>query len=207
MKRIFYIVFLVTTLLTAQELKVKITPQIPYVDIDIGGKIIRIQRIQDTEHKLRNSYIKTSRPAPPFYVQPFEPIKGVKTIGEVELLQFIKDRVNYDKGLLIDARMRRWYRLGTIPGSVNIPFSLFYQKRYTDEILKQLGVKIDGKNRDFSEAMELVIFDNGPWCQQAVREMRHLVKLGYPKDKIRYYRGGMQYWQILGLTTHIPELQ
>ena len=27
---------------------------------------------------------------------------------------------------------------------------------------------------------------------------------GYPPDKLRYYRGGMQMWQVLGLTTVIP---
>ncbi len=44
----------------------------------------------------------------------------------------------------------------------------------------------------------MVIFDNGPWCQQAFFAISNLVKLGYPKDKIEYYRGGMQYGQILG---------
>jgi len=35
--------------------------------------------------------------------------------------------------------------------------------------------------------------------------MQNLVKIGYPKSKILYYRGGMQYWQILGLTTTLPK--
>jgi hypothetical protein len=25
--------------------------------------------------------------------------------------------------------------------------------------------------------------------------------MGYPQDKIKYYRGGMNDWQLLGLTT------
>ncbi len=196
---------LLLSLLGAEEIKVKITENIPYVDVDVGGKIVRIMRIQDTDHKLRNSYIRTSRPAPPFYVQRFEPIKGIETIGEIELLNFIKNKLNFDKGLLVDARMPQWFKQGTIPGAVNIPFSLFYENRYADKILQTLGVEIKNGKRDFSNATELVIFDNGPWCQQAVREMKHLVELGYPKSKIHYYRGGMQYWQILGLTTLKPE--
>ncbi|MRJ01913.1 MAG: rhodanese-like domain-containing protein [Epsilonproteobacteria bacterium] len=188
-----------------EDLKVKITENLPYVDVEVNGKIVRIQRIQDTEHKLRNSYIRTSRPAPPFYVQEFKPVKGIDTVGELELLNFLKDKVNLDKGLLVDARMPKWYRQGTIPGAVNIPFSLLYEKRYADKILSQLGVKIKDGKRDFSNATELMIFDNGPWCQQAVREIKNLVELGYPKEKIHYYRGGMQYWQILGLTTLKPE--
>ena len=51
----------------------------------------------------------------------------------------------------------------------------------------------------------ILIFDNGPWCQQGVRAMKNLVHLGYPKSKIKYYRGGIQYWQILGLTTIKPQ--
>jgi len=187
------------------QTKVNITEEIPYVDVDVNGEIVRIQRIQDTEHRLRNSYIRTSRPAPPFYVQPFEPIKGIDTIGEVEVVKFIKEKLNLDKGLLVDARMPKWYALGTIPGAVNIPFSVLYDKRYAAQILPHLGAEKRGEGWDFSNAAELVIFDNGPWCQQAVRAMKSLVKWGYPKEKIHYYRGGMQYWQILGLTTLKPE--
>jgi len=32
-----------------------------------------------------------------------------------------------------------------------------------------------------------------------------LIKLGYPEEKMKYYRGGMQAWQLLGLTTIVPE--
>ncbi|HEB77112.1 MAG TPA: rhodanese-like domain-containing protein, partial [Methylothermaceae bacterium] len=32
-----------------------------------------------------------------------------------------------------------------------------------------------------------------------------LISLGYPADKIKWYRGGMQAWLSLGLTTEKPE--
>ena len=186
---------------TAKEYKVKISENLPYVDVDVMGEPVRIDRIQDTKHRLRNSYTKTSRPCPPFCVQPFEPIKGVETYGEIELLNFLKNEVSNNTGVLVDARLPKWYKEGTIPGAINLPFSILNpktSKEYLEKVLPVLGVeKKDGK-WDFSNAQKLVIFDNGPWCQQGVRAIEHLIELGYPKDKIKYYRGGMQYWQILG---------
>ncbi len=184
--------------------KVKITEDIPYVDVDIKGIPVRIQRIQDTKHRLRNSYIRTSRPTPPFYIQPFEPIKGVETYGELETIRFIQNNLNNDTGILIDARMPQWFKQGTIPGAINLPFSILTIKKYADKVLEQLGVTKKGGKYDFSHAMTLLIFDNGPWCQQATTEIKHLLALGYPKQKIKYYRGGMQFWQIVGLTVLNP---
>ncbi|MGD8572392.1 MAG: rhodanese-like domain-containing protein, partial [Gammaproteobacteria bacterium] len=45
----------------------------------------------------------------------------------------------------------------------------------------------------------------GMWCGQSPRAIKGLLKLGYPAEKISYYRGGMQSWQMLGLTVVIPE--
>jgi len=201
---------LATTFLSANssntnnsDIKVKITQDIPYVDVDVLGDVVRIKRIQDTKHRLTNSYAKTSRPCPPFCVQPFQPIKGIKTIGEYELLEFLKNDVNNNTGVLVDARLPKWYKQGTIPGAINLPFSILNPdsaNAYIDKVLPLLGAEKKNGKWDFSNAQKLVIFDNGPWSQQGTRAMEHLVKLGYPKDKIFYYRGGMQYWQILGLT-------
>jgi len=191
-----------------EDLKVKITPNISKVDVDVLGNVVTIKRIQDTKHKLRNSYAKTSRPCPPFCVQPFEPIKGIKTIGEIELLKFLENDVNNNTGVLVDARLPKWYKEGTIPGAINIPFPILNpESQYIDKVLPLLGAKKVNGKWDFSNAQKLVIFDNGPWSQQGTRAMEHLVKLGYPKNKIYYYRGGMQYWQILGLTVLHPKGQ
>jgi len=184
-----------------KEYKVKITENMPYVDVDVLGEPIRIDRIQDTKHKLKNSYTKTSRPCPPFCVQPFEPISGIETYGEVELLSFLKNEVSNNTGVLVDARLPKWYKEGTIPGAINLPFSILNPKTskdYLEQVLPILGAKKDGDKWSFDNAQKLVVFDNGPWCQQGVRAMEHLLEVGYPKEKIKYYRGGMQYWQILG---------
>jgi len=188
--------------------EVNIKKGLPYVDVDINGESIRIERIQDTNHKLKNSYTKTSRPAPPFTIQPFQPIKGIETVSELDVINFISNEVNDNTGLLVDARMPKWHQVGTIPGAINIPFSILSTKDdnpFISQIFELFGaVQKEGK-WDFSEAQKLMIFDNGPWCQQGVRAMKNLVHLGYPKSKIQYYRGGMQYWQILGLTTIKPK--
>ena len=189
-------------------IEVNITEGLPYVDVDVNGKPIRIQRIQDTKHKLTNSYTKTSRPAPPFSIQPFQPIKGIETVSELDVLDFLKNQVSKNRGILLDARMPKWNKAGTIPGAINIPFSILSTKKenpYIEKIFSLLDVEKNKSSWDFKNAQKLLIFDNGPWCQQGVRAMKNLIKLGYPKSKILYYRGGMQYWQILGLTTIIQK--
>ena len=199
-------VSLLTLPLHAVEVNIK--EGLPYVDVDVNGESIRIERIQDTKHKLKNSYTKTSRPAPPFTIQPYQPIKGIKTISELDVIDFIKKNLSDNSGIVIDARMPKWYKSGTIPGATNIPFSILSPKKsnpYIGQIFGLFGAEEVNKKWIFDNAQTLLVFDNGPWCQQGVRAMQNLVKLGYPKSKILYYRGGMQYWQILGLTTIIPK--
>ena len=53
----------------------------------------------------------------------------------------------------------------------------------------------------FSRAKTLVFFCNGPWCGQSPTNIRSLLRIGYPPSKLKWYRGGMQDWEILGLTT------
>ena len=112
---------LVTSL---NSVEVNIKEGVPYVDVDINGEPVRIERIQNTNNKLKNSYTKTSRPAPPFTIQPFQPIDGIETVGELDVIDFISKDVNNNTGVLVDARMPKWHQVGTIPGAINIPFSI-----------------------------------------------------------------------------------
>ncbi len=191
----------------AETRKVNIAPGMPYVDVKVGGKTIRIERIQDTKHRLTNSYTKTSRPCPPFCIQPMTAAPGVNTVGELELIDFLKTKVEKGKGVLVDARIPAWYRKGTIPGAVNIPFTLLAPDNpYRDKILLVLGArKLEDGTWDFGGARELLLFCNGPWCGQSPRAIRNLIAAGYPPEKLHYYRGGMQNWQLLGLTTVKPQ--
>jgi len=188
----------------AEDLRVKITPSMAFLDVNHNGKMVRIQRIQDKDYKLTNSYAKTARSCPPFCIRPIQLPSGVKTVGELELLDFLKNKVAYDKGLLIDARLEDWNVKGTIPGSVNIPFTLFsggLEDINTVHLLELLDVKEDKDDQwDFDNAIELMLFCNGAWCGQSQKAIKHLLKLGYPADKIYWYRGGMQAWQSFGLT-------
>ena len=58
---------------------------------------------------------------------------------------------------------------------------------------------------DFSNARQVVFWCNGPWCGQSPRAIKGLLELGFPAEKIAYYRGGMQMWKVLGLTIVVPE--
>ncbi len=206
MVKVYLALILIFGFLRAEE--VKIDKELKSFVVDIMGKPFKVERTQNPKHRLNNSYTKTSRPCPPFCIQPFEPVKGIKTIGEVELIKFMQGDMSENKGILVDARMPKWYKTGTIPGAINIPFSIFSKANgdvYINKILPLLGAEKKGDKWDFSKAQKMVIFDNGPWCQQANLAIKNLVKLGYPKDKIEYYRGGMQYWQILGFTVFKPK--
>ncbi len=187
--------------------EVRITKDLKYLDVEHAGKIVRIQRIQNTKNRLTNSYTKTSRPCPPFCIHPMVVARGVKTVGELEVLKFLDTKVKKNEGLLIDARMPQWYSNGTIPGALNIPFTLLKTENnaYLDKILQLLGGVKKGTKWDFSNARDLLIFCNGPWCDQSPRAIKSLIKVGYPRNKLFYYRGGMQNWELLGLTVVIPK--
>jgi hypothetical protein len=43
------------------------------------------------------------------------------------------------------------------------------------------------------------------WCGQSPRNIKTLLKFGYPASKIKWYRGGMQNWETLGLSTVKPK--
>jgi rhodanese-related sulfurtransferase len=186
--------------------KVNITQNIPYMDVIDHGKHIRIERIQDVANKISNSFAKTSRPCPPFCIQPFKVGGRTKTVGEIEVLSFIKNKVMTGKGLLIDARTPEWFEKSTIPTAINIPFYLFdhrSHKKSNKKILALLGVIEKQDDTDFSNAKELMIFCNGSWCSQAPRAINNLIRQGYLGNKLYWYRGGLQNWLMLGLKPKI----
>lgn len=192
---------------SAQAREVNITPNLPYLDIKISGKSIRIERNQNTKNRLTNGFAKTSRACPPFCVHPMTAGQGVQTVGEIELIRFMKSSVEKRRGLLIDARIPSFYKKGTIPGAVNIPFNLFSQTNnpYFERILAVMGaIKTANGGWDFSKSMALMLFCNGPWCDQSPRAIKNLLAAGYPPNRLFYYRGGMQNWQALGFNTAKP---
>ncbi|MBP0483153.1 rhodanese-like domain-containing protein [Sagittula salina] len=139
---------------------------------------------------------------PPACVQPMQAASGVVTIGELEVLDFIDLLVSDAKGLLLDARLPEGFGSGTVPGAVNVPAStLRPQNPYRDDLLSALGVEGD----DFSAAFDLVIFGAAADDPEAPGALRDLLAAGYPAAKLKYYRGGVQAWQGMGLSLAASE--
>jgi rhodanese-related sulfurtransferase len=169
--------------------------------------MVRIQRIQDTESRLVDDFTKTSRPCPPFCIHPISAAPGVDTLGELEIIDFLVNEVKTGQGTLIDARMPEWHKAETIPGSLNIPFVIFKEANpFMEKILLALGSSrgTDG-NWNFEKAKTLVLFCNGPWCDQSPQAIKGLLSYGYPAKKLKYYRGGMNLWRLFGLTTVVSK--
>jgi rhodanese-related sulfurtransferase len=224
-------VFLLNSNATA--LDVKLTDYLAYLEVDHNGEQVRIQRIQDTGNVLNDGFAKTSRKCPPFCIQPMKVAPGVATVGEAEIFRFMERELSEGNGMIVDARTPSWYKKGTIPGSVNIPFTEFVGESDAPETIKTLE-RVGGVQRgevgwltrsfeklmsalglfgadqktdtwDFSDAKEVVFWCNGPWCGQSPRAINGLLSHGFPPEKVYYYRGGMQMWKVLGLTVVIPE--
>ena len=73
----------------AQEVTVKITRDKSYSTVHDGKDLIKISRIQDTSHVIDGSFAKTSRPCPPFCINPISLDKHVKTVAELEVIKFM----------------------------------------------------------------------------------------------------------------------
>jgi len=210
---------------TATAKPVGITPTLSEVTVKHNGKDVKITRDQDNKAAVDPAFGKTSRPCPPFCIQPMNLGKGIQTIGEVEVIDYAKKMSAGDSNIvLVDSRTPDWVAKGTIPSAVNVSWvDLTPSKGATTEgimnvMTSQFGVKVaDGKDDvdvdeaiaggdtskvfDFTNAKTLVLFCNGMWCGQSPASIAALRKFGYPADRIKYFRGGMQTWKILGLTT------
>lgn len=176
----------------ADEAKpVGITPEAMTVTVDTKDGPVEIGRIQDNANMLTGDWALTSRACPPFCIQPHSPAEGVHTIGELEVLDMLKD----PEAIVVDSRTQDWYTGGTIPGAINIPYTQAVER------LAEVGCQpdFDGKF-DCSTAKKVVLFCNGVWCGQSPTAIRAMIEAGFPADRIHYYRGGMQGWRLLGLT-------
>lgn len=192
------------------RLRVKITESLPYLETRHAGKEVLVMRKQDPAHTVEPPYQKTSRDCPPFCIQPMTLAPGVETIGELEMLEYLRRIGEGDESVMVvDSRTQDWVKRGTIPGAVNIPFtrldpSLTSAAAIIDLLQFDFGVIRHGGLWNFSNAKTLVLFCNGPWCGQSPTNIKSLLALGYPPQKLKWYRGGMQAWEQLGFTTVTP---
>lgn len=202
------IVALFAGLAVADGKPVNITADQPYLDVIHDGKLFRIRRDQDNDAEIDPDYARTSRPCPPYCVQPMQIAPGVETIGELELLEYLKRVTRRDAGVLvIDSRDEDWLvRSGLIPGAIHLPWQKLHpahaDPQAIAEILEmQFGAARTGPMWNFENARTLVFYCNGIWCGQSPTNIRQLLAVGYPAHKLKWYRGGMQSWKSLGLST------
>jgi rhodanese-related sulfurtransferase len=171
---------------------VGITKNMMSVTVETEDGAVEISRVQDNANELDGEWARTSRPCPNFCIQPMIPAPGVTTIGELELLAFLKD----PNVVVVDGRVRKDFEGGAIPGAVNIPYTEAADR------LGELGCEpdFDGFLCDGPEVKSVALYCNGPWCGQSPTAARRMIEAGFPAEKIYYYRGGMQVWRMLGLT-------
>ena len=174
---------------------VNITPGMASVTVQTDAGPAEIARVQDNDNQLSGEWARTSRPCPNFCIQPMSPAEGVVTIGELEMIEALQD----PDVIVTDSRVDSDYQGGTIPGAIHLPYNQVADR------LDVLGCALDFDGFDCTDASEVVLFCNGPWCGQSPTAIRNMIEAGYPVERIRYYRGGMQVWRMLGLSVLVPQ--
>lgn len=112
-------------------------------------------------------------------LQPMQAAPGIRTVGEVELMELVKQGAT-----VIDARSPGTTGDRTIPGSRRIPH---------DQVTEQ--------HDDLDPERISILFCNGPQCPQSPGAIRELVEHGHPTGSLAYYRGGMHDWVTLSMPT------
>lgn len=134
-------------------------------------------------------------------IAPLQVAPGIRTVDEIGVLDFLTRDVADNTGLMVDARLPEDRAKGFIPGTVSLPFAtLNPDNDFRDDILRALGAReLDGIF-NFADARALLVYDLGPSSNDAGSLIANLLTAGYPADLIRYYRGGMQVWSVLGFS-------
>ena len=132
------------------------------------------------------------------YLQPMVPAEGVTTVGEIDVIEAI----GKENSMIVDMRMKdHVLQLGTIPGSINIPYTEVAMN------MDQFGCEKESKGWSCADAnTKIYAFCNSSTCPQSPSGIRAMIREGYPAELIYYYRGGYQDWTIHGLTTVEGEL-
>jgi rhodanese-related sulfurtransferase len=203
---LYFLCFFISVDVIAAEIKkhrpVFITPGVLAISISSphSDEKITLSRNQDRTARIDSSYTKTSR-GKINKMQPFG-LHDVETIGELMVIDYLKQLKDNPQILIIDSRTPPWYNInGHIPFAINIPSEIFKdQDKISEYFEDDFGVILDGTLPDYTYAKTLVIYCNGIWCGKTPEAINNLLKYGYPASKIKYYRGGMQSWKSLGLT-------
>ncbi len=107
------------------------------------------------------------------------PIKSITPVVEIEALEALNDK----DFVVADMREVDWHLKGTIPGSLNIPYTEIASR------LNEFGCnKTDGR-WDCANAKKVLGYCNGQVCPQSPTGMRAMINEGVPT------------WDALCLTT------
>jgi rhodanese-related sulfurtransferase len=180
--------------------KAMIAPGLYSFTVDHDGEKVEVMRNQDPKNTIHELYSTTFRGTPQ-PIRPFEP-HDVETIAEREFVDYMQQAEVDENVMVVDTRTEGWHYRLTIPGSYNVPYTVMNEAESAADALEEFGAKekADG-SFDFSKAKTLAMFCNGYWCGQTPSMIRAMLEAGYPAEKMKYYRGGMQAWTSLGLTT------
>jgi len=140
-----------TGTIAAADKPVGITPTMMDATISHGADAVKIMRDQNNAAVVIPAFAKTSRPCPPFCIQPIKLAPGVETLGEREIIDYLVRMSKGDSSILvIDSRTPDWVKKGTIPGAVNIPWksnmnssNLFLGKDALLKMYREKGVTGD----------------------------------------------------------------
>lgn len=124
-------------------------------------------------------------------IRPMVPTPGVTPVGELEVIEALQDAAY----LVVDTRTVASQYGGTIPGSHNIPYNEIVDR------LNEVGCVSTQGEWACEQALNVVLYCNGPNCGQSPTAMAAMVEAGFPANKLFFYRGGMLAWTSLGLTT------
>ncbi len=181
---------------------VAISSGVKSIEMNLNDEKFTLMRNQKAGNIISELYNTTNRGTP----QPMIIAPGVETLGELEFIELMKKAQTDDNIAIIDSRKPGWFARLRIPGAVNVPFTNFNEKDTAIEMMEdEMGVEVkDNGELDFTNAKTIALYCNGYWCGQTpgmVKKAKFaLLKMGYPAEKIKYYRGGMQAWTSLGFT-------
>jgi rhodanese-related sulfurtransferase len=176
----------------SQYIQTNISKELKSIKVNHKGEnVIVIRKITDDQ-----------KSCPPYCIVPIS-IDGVKTVGELETLDFLKTLGEKGDSIVLDTRESKYYNEGTIPGALNLPAHMLQEdSKYFKDVLSILGIKKVNDKWKVDAPHNLLIFDNGLTDDNAYKTIKSLLRLSYPVDNILYYRGGFSTWKDLGLTIY-----
>lgn len=175
----------------------RITPDLPDLRLALKGQEVVIARSPDALPVPSGNLPS----CPPHCPQPIEAAPGVKTVGALEVIGFLQSDVAEGRGHLLDLRLPEEFAAAHLPGAINMPaVTLSAENPARRDILRALGAAETAGGLDFAAAAGLVIHGAGPLHAEAAEGVRALLAVGYPADRLWYFRGGLQEWQDFGLT-------